>query len=136
MASPIWWTWVWLNSGSWWWTGRPGMLQFMGSRLGNRTELNWYIYLKYKISNMFIINRYFCLYFLLNSITMFMSHDVKYLLENASFSVLCISTHFIKHFVLAEQWEKMENEINTEYSLCNYIIKYYTLFQLIHKLTL
>ena len=25
MASPIWWTWVWANSGSWWWTGRPGM---------------------------------------------------------------------------------------------------------------
>ena len=27
-----WWTWVWVNSGSWWWTGRPGMLQFMGSQ--------------------------------------------------------------------------------------------------------
>ena len=24
------WTWVWVNSGSWWWTGRPGMLQFIG----------------------------------------------------------------------------------------------------------
>ena len=40
-------TWVWVNSGSWWWTGRPGMLWFMGSqRVGhdwvtelNRTEL-------------------------------------------------------------------------------------------------
>ena len=31
MASPTRWTWVWVNSGSWWWTGRPGMLQFMGS---------------------------------------------------------------------------------------------------------
>ena len=31
MASPIWWTWVWVNSGSWWWTGRPGVLRFMGS---------------------------------------------------------------------------------------------------------
>ena len=30
-ASPTQWTWVWVNSGSWWWTGRPGMLQFMGS---------------------------------------------------------------------------------------------------------
>ena len=26
------WTWVWVNSRSWWWTGRPGMLQFMGSQ--------------------------------------------------------------------------------------------------------
>ena len=32
MASPTQWTWVWVNSGSWWWTGRPGVLQFMGSQ--------------------------------------------------------------------------------------------------------
>jgi len=45
MASPTQWTWVWVNSGSWWWTGRPGMLRFMGlqsrTRLSNWTELNW-----------------------------------------------------------------------------------------------
>ena len=44
MASPTWWTWVWVNSGRWWWTGRPGMLRFMGSkRFGHDwvTELNW-----------------------------------------------------------------------------------------------
>ena len=44
MASPTQWTWVWVISGSWWWTGRPGMLQFMGSqRVGQdwMTELNW-----------------------------------------------------------------------------------------------
>ena len=44
MASPTLWTWVWVNSGSWWWTGRPGMLRFMGSqRVGHDwvTELNW-----------------------------------------------------------------------------------------------
>ena len=38
------WTWVWVNSGSWWWTGRPGVLRFMGSqRVGHSwvTELNW-----------------------------------------------------------------------------------------------
>ena len=42
-ASPTQWTWVWVNSGSWWWTGRPGMLQSMGSqRVGHdwATELN------------------------------------------------------------------------------------------------
>ena len=32
MASPTQWTWVWVNSGSWWWTGRPGVLQSMGSQ--------------------------------------------------------------------------------------------------------
>ena len=44
MASPTRWTWVWVNSGSWWWTGRPGVLRFMGSqRVGHDwvTELNW-----------------------------------------------------------------------------------------------
>ena len=30
MASLTQWTWVWVNSGSWWWTGRPGVLQPMG----------------------------------------------------------------------------------------------------------
>ena len=44
MASPTQWTWVWVNSGSWWWTGRPGVLQSMGSqRVGHdwATKLNW-----------------------------------------------------------------------------------------------
>ena len=44
MASLTRWTWVWVNSGSWWWTGRPGMLRFMGlQRVGHdwETDLNW-----------------------------------------------------------------------------------------------
>ena len=44
MASPTQWTWVWVNSGSWWWTGRRGVQRFMGlQRVGPdwATELNW-----------------------------------------------------------------------------------------------
>ena len=44
MASLTRWTWVWVNSGRWWWTGRPGVLRFMGSqRVGHdwATELDW-----------------------------------------------------------------------------------------------
>ena len=44
MASPTQWTWVWVSSRSWWWTGEPGMLQSMGSQsVGHdwATELNW-----------------------------------------------------------------------------------------------
>ena len=44
MASLTQWTWVWVDSGIWWWTGRPGVLRFMGSqRVGHdwATELNW-----------------------------------------------------------------------------------------------
>ena len=47
MASLTQWTWVWVNSGSWWWTGRPGELRFMGSqRVGHdwAIELNWLLY--------------------------------------------------------------------------------------------
>ena len=46
MASPTQWTWVWVNCGSWWWTGRPGVLRFIGSQIVGHdwttelTELN------------------------------------------------------------------------------------------------
>ena len=43
MASSTQWTWVWVSSGSWWWTGRPSMLQSMGSQRVRQdwAELNW-----------------------------------------------------------------------------------------------
>ena len=43
MASPTQWTWVWVNSVSWWWTGSSGVLQSMGSQNWPdwATELNW-----------------------------------------------------------------------------------------------
>ena len=50
MASPTQWTWVWVDSGSWWWTGKPGVLRFMGSqRVGHdwATELNWIFHFVY-----------------------------------------------------------------------------------------
>ena len=41
MASPNQWTWAWVNSGSWWWMGRPGVLRFMGSQSDTTEWLNW-----------------------------------------------------------------------------------------------
>ena len=53
MASLTRWTWVWVNSGSWWCTGRPGVLQFMGSQsrtwLSDSTELNWGVWQAEKV---------------------------------------------------------------------------------------
>ena len=46
MASLTQWTWVWVNSGSWWWTGRPDMLLSLGSQRVRHdwvAELNWTI---------------------------------------------------------------------------------------------
>ena len=44
IASPTQWTWVWVNPWSWWWTGMPGVLWFLGSQRVRQdwaTELNW-----------------------------------------------------------------------------------------------
>ena len=44
MASPTQWTWVWTSSGSWWWTGKTGVLQSMGSQKAGHnwvTGLTW-----------------------------------------------------------------------------------------------
>ena len=58
MASPTQWTCVWVDSRSWWWTGRPGVLRFMGSqrvRHNWATELNWTETLfRYKICEYFL----------------------------------------------------------------------------------
>ena len=48
MASVTQWTWVWVDSRSWWWTGRPGMLRFTGSQRVRHdwpTQLNWTQYM-------------------------------------------------------------------------------------------
>ena len=58
MASPAQWTWVWVNSGSWWWTGRPAMLWFMGSQ---RVRLDWVT----ELTNWLIGNENFPIAFLL-----------------------------------------------------------------------
>ena len=41
MASPTRWTWVWVNSRSWWWTGKPGVLQSMRSQKSQTRLSNW-----------------------------------------------------------------------------------------------
>ena len=51
MASLTHWTWICVSSGSWWWTGRPGVLRFMGSGLQRvwhdwAIELNWTLFYK------------------------------------------------------------------------------------------
>jgi len=53
--------WVWVNSGSWWWTGRPGVLRFMGSqRVGHdwATDLIWSDCEKYNFGCPVIISKF------------------------------------------------------------------------------
>ena len=58
MASTTQWTWVWVDFRSWWWTGRLGVLQFMGSQRVRHdwvTELNWMLN---NDKNYFFTNKY------------------------------------------------------------------------------
>ena len=71
----LWWAWVWVNSGSLWWTGRPGVLRFMGSqRVWHdwATELNWTDVLSYVGSK--------CLWYNLNVI-IWINRNQKLLVE-------------------------------------------------------
>ena len=59
MPSPTQWTWVWVDPGSWWWTGRPGVLQFIGSqRVGHNwvSEPNWCLLFKQFCSRLWGVN--------------------------------------------------------------------------------
>ena len=91
MASRTRWTWIWVNSGSWWWTGRPGMLRFMGSqRVGHDwAELNWMIY-------------YHIIYFSLSKlITIKIKFKKPYLIDfvlkirRHSHCLFCLHLHFV-----------------------------------------
>ena len=58
MASPTQWIWVWGDSRSWWWTGRPGMLRFMGSqKVGQAwvTELRQFELMKMKANQTWVV---------------------------------------------------------------------------------
>ena len=50
MASPMQWTWVWVNSESWWWTGRPVMLQSTGSQRVGHNWSDFSTHTHYKVS--------------------------------------------------------------------------------------
>ena len=79
MASPTQWTWVWVDSRSWWWTRRPGMLQFIGlQRVGHdwATELKWTVlyFLRPPISGFLLCFHLFC--FVLESFILFLASDI------------------------------------------------------------
>ena len=69
MASPTRWTGVWVNSGSWWWTGRSGVLQSMGSQRVEHdwvTELNWTDNLRFWVLALFATDLWHLIYVILN----------------------------------------------------------------------
>ena len=86
MASPTWWTWVWVNSGSWW-TERLGVLQFMGlQRVGQDwvTELSWSINLSCSLFSSLSLSLYFT-----NVIYSKPGHDQPYDVLPLKKNILC-----------------------------------------------
>ena len=94
MASPTRWTRVWASSGSWWWTGKPGMLQSIGlQRVGHDwvTELNWWIYFQ--------------------SVTV--HKNVKSSSDGSSFTCLQKSLHTSHVFIYTQALKNMHLTINS-----------------------
>ena len=54
MASLTQWTWVWVNCRSWWWTGSPGVLRFMGSQRDTTERLNWIHFFNNVLKHIFL----------------------------------------------------------------------------------
>ena len=101
MASPIQWTWVWVNSRSWWWTGRPGVLQSMGlqswTRLSDWTELKDLAFCKIQMPR--TMNFLWQLY-----IARFLSLWGSCVIYSFSkFNYMCLAKNYIN--LEAERWE-------------------------------
>ena len=60
MASPTRWTWVWVNSSSWWWTGRPGVLQFHGVAKSQTQLSDWTDWTELIEHGLCILNLFIC----------------------------------------------------------------------------
>ena len=106
MAWPTRWTWIWVDSGSWWWTGKPGVMQFMGlQRVGHDwvTELNWTEYMPIFFFKIFILGMLFNKYW--NKDTYFKYTEIRILLYTEIRILLCILSWRIQgfHFIWKER---------------------------------
>ena len=133
MASLTWWTWVWVNSGSWWWTGRPSVLRFMGSqRVGYNwaTELNWILIKILKLKPGINIHCEFLLNFLhLNSVvlqyssTLLISCLVCVSYDNVWCLWMCCQRRLFRVSWTSRIKPVNPKEINYEYSLERLVLK-------------
>ena len=92
MAALTQWMQVWVNSGSWWWTGRPGMLRFMGSqRVGHdwATELNW----TDPPSSFILLPLTQSVHWPVNLLTTYFHECCQYLFNHNHFSLPSVTSH-------------------------------------------
>ena len=152
MASLTWWTWVSVNSRSWWWTGRPGVLRFMGSqRVGHDwvTHLIWWIlfarvvekkerfffFLRKEMEKVIFCHR--CIFspfeMAFSSLSTFSNVLILLVNTQKNFSkTLSFSTSFRKLFLASpSSWVFSSSLMNYEFHKCNlYTLKIiYALYQ-------
>ena len=98
MASSTRWTWVWVNSGSWWWTGRPGMLWFMGLQRVRHdwvTELNWTELNCLKSAVYLWVHTWYCTFYEIDKYILIHIHHyaiIHSIFNSLKTSVLCLFT--------------------------------------------
>jgi len=145
MASLTRWTWVWVNSGSWWWTGRPSVLQFMGlrswTRLSDWTELTHQLMDTWNISTLWLlwinllwtfVCRFLCGHVFSFHIYMYLSGGER--LDHvviSKFNVLrnCLTVfHCLHHFTLLPKIQEdsyFSRSLPTLVNMCPFIIAFY-----------
>ena len=130
MASPTRWTWVWIKSRSWWWTGRPGVPRFVGSqRVGHdwATELNWTeqkgseiqfcwpltlcnLYLLKKLSAILRIIYYFNIFQMNEPWTKELSDMPRSSAIKWQVGLNCLTPHRKSHLLICNKWRKGRGE--------------------------
>ena len=137
MASPCQWAWVWVNSGSWWWAGRPGMLQSMVHKESDTTEwLNWtdtlwkYFFLSFYFRTIFFHNSDFIFFFTTNVylVSFPFSHHICcccfiYLLLPAITGVTCWIVRF-GHILIKESFRVRHRKPSVILNYINFHVFY------------
>ena len=106
------WTWVWVGSGSWWWAGKPGLLQSMGSQRVRHdwvTELNWT-----ELMSLFLFHRWVhfchnldstCKWYHMLFVFLFLTYFTQY--DNLSVHSCCCKWHYFVLFFSIAEWNSI-----------------------------
>ena len=103
MASPTRWTWAWVSSGSWWWTGKPGVLQSMGLQRIGHDWVNWILsWIVERFSFGFTNIHNLCLYFSFNN------SNVENIIQGSIYNVKALwSSFWWSDLIFIQNWPEV-----------------------------
>ena len=105
MASPTLWTWVWISSRSWWWAGKPVVLQSVGgskelTRLSYWTELHLFSYSLQYVPSTRITGHSTSMFNILKYAKLFSNMAAPFYNHTSSFWGVPIFSHAHQHLLL------------------------------------